>query len=188
MKAFRKLFNNPDKEESLTIEQDCKKMEGMADELSKIEYVKEEKSINYLNSYCSHCNKKTDIVNKIARVEGSGSVSGSFYFGSGSVYGSSSTDTNEVNHCNKCGNQWKKHELKYKDQREFLGEWMDNIYTSFEKNDYIFPQKTIDLLKEFHAESIYKIFKNVEYKCYLSTRDNLTLSKLRTKFKSIYDK
>jgi hypothetical protein len=63
------------------------------------------------NNKCPNCgnNDKKMIVNKISRVQGKGEVSGTLF----GIYGSSETDTNDVNHCNECGNQWKKEDVSY---------------------------------------------------------------------------
>lgn len=63
------------------------------------------------NNKCPKCSS-TDIVEKISRVNGSisGSGSGSFVFGCGSFDSrtSGSTDTAPVNSCRHCGNEWYK--------------------------------------------------------------------------------
>ncbi len=95
-------------------------------------------------------------------------------------------DTNEVNHCNKCGNQWKKYELNYKHSHKIIASWMDDIQSLY-KSEYTYGEKTCVLLKEFYAETIWFAFKEDKYSCYYSTREGLKLSFLRKKFKSIYD-
>jgi len=51
---------------------------------------------------------------------------------------------------------------------------------------YTFGDKTVELLKNIPAESIWKEGKRVADECYYSTRENLSLSFLRTKFKTVY--
>lgn len=104
---LRKFFNCPSYIESKLIMDGCNMLRKMADEESFRNNEEDRKRQNDMDTVCQKCKGK-EIVNKISRVEGSGYVDGSFMLGCGSIYGSSTTDTNEVNHCNKCGNQWKK--------------------------------------------------------------------------------
>lgn len=83
------------------------KIEKSCKEHNSGEYGRVEKR----NKICPKCG--SNLVNdRIRRVEGEikGSVSGSFIFGTGGLYGSTSgtIDTNEVNKCNSCGNAWNK--------------------------------------------------------------------------------
>lgn len=129
------------------------------------------------NDKCPLCGKDK-IVNKIARVQGS--VSGSFVWGSGSVYGS--TDTEAVNHCASCGNEWKKYEWTNITTKRVVKDFNFDLKSSM-KPEYFDTYKKIFIeLKDLYAESIDIILhNNVEY-------DSIpTIEWLRSKFKSIYD-
>ena len=182
--GLRKYFNYPSKKEAILIAEGRDKLIAMAEEKSSKHYVEESSRQKEKNGTCPNCGDKT-IVNKISRVEGSGHVSGSFAYGFGSVYGSSKTDTNEVNHCNKCGNQWKKYDTKYKLSDDIIADWLNDLNTVYDVK-YTFGDKTVELLKNIPAESIWEEGKRVSDKCYYSTQENLSLSFLRTKFKSVY--
>lgn len=79
---------------------------------------REEARVKELNTKCPHC-KSQNVNNRIKRIQGeisgsgSGSFSGSGFLGIGSIGGSYSSnihgsiDTNEVNKCNDCQNEWK---------------------------------------------------------------------------------
>lgn len=184
VKKIKQFFNIFTKEENKIIAEQCDKMRKMANDFS-LKYNNEDRiTQKNRDSKCPNC-RASEIVNKITRVEGSGYVSGSFILGGGSVYGSSTTDTNEVNHCNKCGNQWKKYERKYKWEESILVDWINDLDSVYD-GKYTYGYKTVVLLKDFYAESIYQIAKQVFPKCYSSAKENLTLDYLRTKFKSIY--
>ncbi len=181
---IRKFFNYPSKKQKMLIAEGCDKLIAMAETEASKCYSKETENQKERNGICPLC-KDTNIVNKIARVEGSGYVSGSFAYGFGSVHGSSKTDTNEVNHCNKCGNQWKKYNISYKWKADVIADWMNDI-NAYIEGKYSYGDKTVELLKDIPAESIWKEGKEVASKCYYSTQENLTLDLLRTKFKSVY--
>ena len=185
MNRIRKHFNWLSVQEIEIVLKDSEKIKIFAKELS-VKHEKEEKKKKIkLDSTCPNC-KATAIVNKIARVEGSGSVSGSFGFGGGYIGGSSSIDTSEVNHCNSCGNQWKKYAEKWDSKNDVLADWINFLWFDFQDGGPWLS--TYDKLKEFHAESIWNIRNEVYGDCLMSARENLTLSMLRTKFKSVYDK
>lgn len=182
--GLRKSFNWPSAKEARLIAEGCDKLIAMAEEKASKNYADESNIKKEKNETCPNCGDK-NIVNKIARVEGSGYVSGSLAYGFGSIYGSSKTDTNEVNHCNKCGNQWKKYDIKYKLADDIIADWLNDLNTVYE-GKYTFADKTVELLKDIPAESIWEEGIRVADKCYYSTRENLSLSFLRTKFKSVY--
>ena len=184
MKKIRKYFNCPSKIEAKLLSEGCDKIKEMAKEYANKHNNDQYKYKNERDGICPRC-KNTEIVNKISRVEGSEYVSGSFIFGSGGIYGSSKTDTNEVNHCNKCGNQWKKYDTNYKWDDDIIADWINNLNYVFE-GKYDFGDKTVVLLKDIPAESIWKEANRIETKLYYSTKDNISLSFLRTKFKTIY--
>lgn len=187
MKFLRKLLNIPNSDEKKIIAEQCEKIKNIAWGNSSAFDKEQRDKQKGRDGTCPHCGGH-NIVNKIARVEGSGSVSGSFIFGGGSVYGSSSTDTNEVNHCNGCGNQWKKYEREYKGSSGILAGWINDVSTHLEGEYAYAGAKTVEMLKDFYAETIWAVFNEVEDDCYYSTRDDLSLSLLRKKFKSVYDR
>ena len=177
---IRKILNLPNNNQSIVINEGCEKLLKMAEEKSTINYKNEYDREKKHNSICPNCGG-TDIVNKITRVEGN--VSGSFIWGNGGIYGH--TDTNDVNNCNKCGNQWKKYEKNYKWKDDIIASWLDDLNTVYE-NKYNFGNATVELLKDIPAESIWKEGQKIAHKCYSSTRENISLSYLRTKFKTVY--
>lgn len=184
-KKLKKHYNYPSERESKLIQEGYDLMIKMAQDKASSRNSDEYKTQKKKDGTCPLCGDTT-IVNKISRVQGSGSVSGSFMYGSGSIDGSSSIDTNEVNHCNKCGNQWKKYERIDTWSEEVIVRWLNDINTVYE-GEYNFADKIIDTLKDIPAESIYNVLDNYASKCYSDTIAHLSLSYLRTKFKSVYD-
>jgi len=121
MKIIRKFLNLPNRDQSKILSDGREQMISIASEIRREKNDNERKREVEKNSNCPNCKGKK-IVNKISRVEGSGYVSGSFIYGSGSIYGSSKTDTNEVNHCNDCGNQWKKYDWSYTSDADVIAD------------------------------------------------------------------
>ena len=89
-----------------------KRAEDLANEQNK----EDQYYSDLTNNKCPKCNSK-NVNDRIQRIQGefSGSISGSRSLFSGSLYGSSSgrIDTNGVNKCNDCGNEWKKRETDF---------------------------------------------------------------------------
>lgn len=108
-------------------------------------------SISRHNGSCPKCDALSkDIVDKIGMVRGE--VDGDFFLGSGSIEGE--TNTESVNHCNKCGHEWKKEETDWSKKRESaMNQMLDQIYDFFNNNQ----DNTSDQLKKYSARAV-KIF------------------------------
>jgi len=183
---LRKRYNKPAKNHQFLIDLDCIAIDKIAQDLSSKDYREQINNRDNSNSNCPKCKGK-HIVDKIAHVNGSGSVSGSFYLGSGSIYGSSSLDTNSVNHCNDCGHQWKKYVINYKSNAEYLAT-LFNDFNDYNNGNFISKYNTVlETFNGLYAESLYKKFNEVYDNCYISTQDNLNLEIFRKYFKSVYD-
>jgi hypothetical protein len=86
------------------------------------------------NSTCPKCSG-TNVNHRIKRVQGKvdGDVHGSSFLFSGSLSGSlhGEMDTNEVNKCNDCQNEWKVNDYKYTYGSELRESSIDRIYYYF---------------------------------------------------------
>lgn len=178
---IKKFFNIQNLEQKKLISEQYEEILKIAENDSTLYYLEYSKNDEKYNTTCPICQSKS-VVNKIAQVIGSGNVSGNLF----GVYGSSSLDTNEVSHCSKCGNQWKKQKTKYKDDDDFIADYLNNLVTHFE-GQYTFAEKNYLKLKKYYAETIFKLIKNYGNNCYPSTQETLTLELLRKKFPSIFD-
>lgn len=188
---LRKFFNIPNKEQEQLIQDGIVKLTSIADKISIERNNKDYESTNRLNSICPNCNSTT-VVNKISRVQGSGNISGSFSLFGGGLYGSGSIDTNEVNHCNSCGNEWKKYKWNITTTNELIYNWLNHINDYYKTNDEWLRKhykETIQILKDIPAESLYIWFDEHSYSSslYYSTKENLSLKIIRKYFKSVYD-
>lgn len=183
--SIRKFFNIPSNRQRNIILNGCKIIQERAIEEAHSQNKKKYKEQEYRNTNCPRCFNK-DIVDKISNVNGDGYVSGSFYLGTGSVYGQNHIETNSVNHCNKCGHQWKKYEFSYQFAEDVISDWLYNLNVAIEKK-YTFGDYVLNILNDIPAESIWSEFKRVYDRCSYSTQHNLTLAKIRNQFKSVYD-
>lgn len=187
--AYRKWRNEPNDAERAILDKEEKEIKKMASEKSASDYSDERKRTNEANNKCPKCSSQS-VVNKIAHVQGSGEVRGSFNYYGGSVYGSSSTVTNEVNHCNGCGNQWKKRKASYESTSEVLADWIEKINYKIE-GKYDFGDEVYVMLKDYKAETIlriaYKLYHEEE-RLSSSDVDWISLNNLRNNFKSVYEK
>ena len=137
-----------------------------------------------LNGTCPKC-QNTDIVDKIARTHGSGSVRGGGMLGFNHVEGSSRTDTDPVSHCNGCGHQWKKYGYDYTYEFEitkrFLEELCEHIINGVEMSDW-----RLKRVENITAEGIWMLISASSYRHY-GIMSKMTLPILREKYKTIYD-
>lgn len=136
---------------------------------------------------CPHCGARKDIVNKIRRVEGSGHVGGNLFGVSGSI----SIDTNDVNHCNSCGNEWKKYKFDYKWNADVFTEalnYLGDLFEDYEKESkFSWKIDAVRIFEGCYAETIYWLADECSYKLYHSTQEYLTMSTLRRYYKSVFD-
>lgn len=164
-------------------------MRQLASNLTDNDNARRRDGANYANSHCPKCGAsgQLDIVDKIRQVQGEGNVYGDFSLGFGTVRGHSEIDTNEVNHCNKCGNEWKKSVVQYYGDGKLIGTWINSISTLIE-GKYDYGKTTVELLQKYHAESVYELLEHCyRNELYSDTRENFTLPNLRKFFKSVFD-
>jgi len=184
---LRRLFNCPSKSQKALIATDVASVMLKCDILATAEYREQREAKDSHDNVCPNCQaRKESIVNKIAQVKGSGSVGGTFHLGYGSVSGSMSVDTFEVNHCNKCGNQWKKSKLIYISKTDIVRVSINYLYTILnnpEEKQYRFKTETIKVFDGCYIETILQLAKQNES----LIRPKMTNVILSLYFKSIYD-
>ena len=152
MRLFKKRLTAEQKQRIVS---DYGILEKRIDDYYHQESRKKDRARNDADNKCPHCGNtnESDIVNKIARTHGK--VGGDFALGFGSVYGS--TDTDDVRHCNVCGNQWKK--AKYESYWKSKAHW--NAFHGLDywarKNwDAWIYEKEYALFKGLCGEAIHK--------------------------------
>lgn len=183
---LRKLLGMPSQAQEAQIKAD---IAIILDRCSKIAYSenKEQKDNQIArDGQCPKCKDKT-IVDKIRQVQGKGKVGGNLF----GVNGSLSIDTDEVNHCNKCGNEWKKFMTKTVQRTDILKvalNYLGEIRKDPERNKKMsWKVETIQVFDGCCAEAIDSLFFDVRYKIRSGINYELKLFRLRKIYKSVYD-
>jgi hypothetical protein len=162
-------------------------------EIADAHYEREERYQNSSDNTCPNClAKKGDIVNKIRQVQGNGSVDGSFssslFYGSGSVHGSMKIDTFGVNHCNACGNEWKKYNKDFKSTRQVAQDGVKYVSRLIQDpEEYKWAKDLAKVFEGCYVETILQFAEENRYSLYSSDEEVLCFSKLNEYFKSIWD-
>jgi predicted nucleic-acid-binding Zn-ribbon protein len=187
---LRKLFNLPNAEQRKLLRESIERIEKRAEAIRDRKYDERTASVRKANETCPLCRNTQGNVNKIRRTKGSGNVYGSFLFGSGSLYGSSSLDTDEVNHCGKCGNEWFKDKAVWLSKDSVIADGIEHIYDDLvngEERPY--RQEERNIFNGEYAEVIPLLIKDkgIKHELYSWVIDNgIPLKLLRTKFPSVY--
>ncbi len=187
---IRKIFGHPTKSQQALIDADVQNIMNKCDVIATSEFKDLKMAQESHDGCCPNCRaRKEDIVNKIRQVQGKGEVHGSFSFGFGDVSGSMNVDTNEINHCNKCGNEWKKFKIKYISKTDIVRvalNYLAEIISDPAINNKSWKTDAIKVFDGCSAESITQIIKSIK-DIRMSTESTLTTRCLRRYFKSVYD-
>lgn len=183
---LRKLFGMPSQAQEALIKAD---IAVILDRCSKIAYVENQEQKDNKNArdgQCPKCKDKT-IVDKIRQVQGKGNVGGNLF----GVNGSLSIDTDEVNHCNKCGNEWKKFKIKTIGRTDILTvalNYLGEIRKDPERNKKMsWKMETIQVFDGCCAEAIDSLCFDNRHKIHSNIGYELKLFRLRKIYKSVYD-
>jgi len=189
---IRRLFNFSSKMQQAIISADVTSVLEKCQVIANAEYKDQKDAQESHDNVCPNCQARKDkIVNKISNVEGSGKVNGLFHLGYGNVNGSMSITTDEVRHCNVCGNEWKTYKLKYVSKTEISRvalKYLAAIITDPKEKQYNFKVETIKVFDDCYLETILHLVKENELYLNSSSIEVLTYKRLRYYFKSIYDK
>jgi hypothetical protein len=190
---FRKLLYIPTDIQKQKLIGDVKIIVERCGKIADIE--SEEQKENQLshNNYCPKCNTgKINIVDKVRQVQGNMKVNETFYLGFGTIKTTLNIDTLEVNHCNKCGNEWKKFKTKNFNITDILKvtlNYLADIISDPQANkNRDWKYASIQVFDDCYAESVYILFKKYTNVLHEDTKEVITLDNLRKIFKSIFDK
>lgn len=191
---IRKLFNVPSKRQKKLLAADKEKILEFCSNIASKERDDMKKNQEIHDNVCPNCSTKknsNNIVDKIRETRGEGDVDGNFIWGFGSVDGDMSIKTYAVNHCNVCGNEWKKFktELTFNTDilRVGLNYLADIIKNPVYEKTFNWQVEAIKIFDNCYAENIYSFCKEEKYSLWSSTESQLKLFRLRKYFKSVYD-
>jgi ribosomal protein L37AE/L43A len=183
---IRKFFGMPSKAQEKLYKDDMERVKTICSKIADRKNTEKRSAQSNADGTCPHCGARKDIVNKIRRVEGSGHVGGNLFGVSGSI----SIDTNDVSHCNACGNEWKKGAFHYTWGDDVLKEALNYLSDLLEdpKNlEYSWKITEAKLFDGCYAETVYWLGDKCSNKVYMSTNETLTMRRLRRYYKSVFD-
>lgn len=193
---IRKLLNFKTKDQELLVLADIEKVLEKCDAIASKEYAEQKEARESRDGVCPNCkaskqHEKNAIVNRISNVQGKGNVSGSFSLGFGNVSGHMEVDTQEVNHCNKCGNEWKKFKIKYISKSDIVRvalNYLGEIFADPDHNKKLnWKMEAIQVFDGCYAETIVRLRNEHSSFIYSTTESQLKLNKLRRYYKSVFD-
>ena len=181
---LRKLLNLLTPEQTELLLADIEVIAKRYMEVGYIERKEQTENQRSRDGKCPKCRTSGDnIVDRIAAVEGEGDVSGNLF----GVSGRMSIETKAVNHC-KCGHEWEKFKTRTITDRSVLIvilNYLSDMIRNPEHNQRLsWKVEAIEVFKGCYAESIYELQKKHKR----SLRSPLTLTQLRSNYKSIFDK
>jgi hypothetical protein len=186
---IRKILNFKNKEQELLVLADVQNILDKCDVIASKEYAEQKEARESHDSVCPACRtrkEKNNIVNKIRQVHGKGSVGGNLF----GVSGYMEVDTDEVNHCNACGNEWKKFKIKYVSKSDIVRvalNYLGSILKDPEEKKYTWKIEAIKVFDDCYAETIVRLRDENSSYIYSSTESQLKLNILRYYYKSVFD-
>lgn len=183
--SLRKILYLPNPEQTLLLLADVKVIAKRYMSVGDVERKEQKENQLSHDGRCPKCRANSDkIVDKIAGVEGQGSVSGNLF----NVSGRMSIETKPVNHCNVCNHDWEKFKTKTITSLSIIKvilNYLSDMIRNPEHNQRLsWKVEAIEVFKGCYAEAIYMVQKKNKR----DVRSPLSLRQLRTKYKSVFDK
>lgn len=190
---LRKLFNLRTKAEQELVKSDIDMILTKCSKIAKIENDEQYEARKSHDEVCPNCRSRKDkIVNKIKEVKGLGKINNNFIFGFGDVNGSINIETNEINHCNVCGNEWKKYRYKSVGDNDIarvaLNYLSDLIINPTKEKEKKWKLEAIKVFEDSYVESIIELCKKNKDYVYSDTIKTIKRKNLSKRYKSIYKK
>lgn len=187
---WRKILYLLTGEQKLVLLADVKRIVEGCSNIASTEWKELKENQKSNDGRCPRC-KKSDIVDKIKHIQGTGKITGNFRLGFGSLNGSTTIDTSEVNHCNDCGHEWKKFKTKYISATDIVRvalNYLGNILGEPEKNKHhSWKHEAIQVFDGCHAEAIHMLLIKHDGYMHDSTKKILNKKTLRDNYKSVFD-
>lgn len=188
---WRKLFYYISAEQKLVLLADIKTITEGCSDIANTEWNELKENQRTHDGKCPKCKDKASIVDKITHVQGTGKIGGDFRLGFGSIDGSLNIDTNEINHCMKCGHEWKKFKTKYISATDIIRvalNYLGDIHNKPEHNKRnSWKHDAIKVFNNCHAEAINTLLKKHDGYIHDSTKKTLNLKMLRKHYNSVFD-
>ncbi len=185
------LLHILNKKQKKIIDDDIKLILSRCNSIAQKEYIELKETKKKHDSKCPNCGSCENIVNKISYVYGKTNTTNTIIFGFTLNKIENNIETQEINHCNKCGNQWTKGRIKYISGSDILRVTLNYLFEILNNSNNEDCDWKLDAVKVFdgcYAESIFKLKKKNYEKLHNDTRKYLTLKLLKSKYKSIYNK
>jgi hypothetical protein len=189
---LRKLIYLPNRKHKKMMVNDIKTIMERCHKIAGQEYQEQKENQRAHDEICPRCRAMQDkIVDRIRSVEGEGKVDGDFYLGFGSVKGRMKIETEAVNYCKTCKNEWKKFNVKYVSQTDIVRvalNYLAEIIDSPAHNKRMtWKTEAAQVFDGCSAESIR--FLRDKHKNYLRslTLRTLKIRKLRKYYVSVFD-
>lgn len=183
--SLRKILYLPNPEQTLLLLDDVETIAKRYGNLGDVERKEQKENQRSHDNKCPKCRaKSSDIVDKIAGVEGQGNVSGNLF----GISGRMSIETKPVNHCNVCNHEWEKFKTKTITNHSIiiviLNYLSDMIHNPEHNQRLSWKVEAIKVFEGCHAEAIYML----QQKNKRDVRSPLSLRQLRAEYKSVFDK
>lgn len=187
---WRKIFYYLSAEQKVILLADVKRITEGCSDIASTEWKELKENQKTHDGRCPKC-KKSDVVNKIRHVQGTGKINSDLKLGFGSVKGSITIDSTEVNYCNHCGNEWKKFKTKFISTTDIIRvalNYLGSIHADPEKNKRKYwKHDAIKVFDNCHAEAIHMLLKKHDGYMHDITKKTLTSKCLRKHYNSVFD-
>ena len=189
---IRKILNIPNELQLIQLNEDKKLIIERCNKIALTENREQQENKNFHDSNCPNCKNrnKESIVDKLIIQQSEGNIRGYFYFGFGIIVGDYTWNVFEINHCNKCGNEWIKYKIKTIDSTHILRivfKYLAQILANPNEKKNEWKLEAIQVFDNCTAEAIHSLRKKQSKYLPKSINKQLSLKNLRRYYKSIYD-
>ena len=187
---LRKLVYIPTGKQLLKIKSDYNAILDKCNEIAQSEHRDQLEAKKIHDGQCPVCKSKSNIIDRIADVHSKSRVGGTIRAGFGSVNGMIIIETEAINHCKCCENEWKKFKTKFITPTDILRvalNYLNDILSNPEEEEKGWKKDAVEVFNGCCAEAIYHaVIENEDY-LKAETVKKLTLRQLRKYYLSIFD-
>lgn len=190
---LRKTLNISSIQQLALLKADEASILSKCDAIARSERMDFEETRKIHDDICPNCKTRKhddvkNIVNKIGLIRGGGNINGSAFHVNGKI----SIDTYAINHCNVCGNEWEKFKKKDISETNILRVCL-NYLAQLSQNpshhkQFEWKLEAVKVFEGSYAETIFRLAEKEKKYLIPELNPELSLSKLRRDYKSVYDK